>query len=138
MSSTYEEIENLILNAFLSPLFNSFKGVQLVFHTFHLESSHDYLLITEDGSFTEPVARLTGSVLPPTIKAGLFGNFTAQLRFISDFSISYEGFNITFSGNEFHSTKYPEMVPDDISRADNRNILKHGKVKKNIKINKKN
>ncbi|XP_075718053.1 CUB and sushi domain-containing protein 1 [Rhinoderma darwinii] len=73
------------------------KGVQLVFHTFHLESSHDYLLITEDGSFTHPVARLTGSVLPPAIKAGLFGNFTAQLRFISDFSISYEGFNITFS-----------------------------------------
>uniref|UniRef100_G3SQQ0 CUB and Sushi multiple domains 1 n=1 Tax=Loxodonta africana TaxID=9785 RepID=G3SQQ0_LOXAF len=73
------------------------KGVQLIFHTFHLESSHDYLLITEDGSFTEPVARLTGSVLPHTIKAGLFGNFTAQLRFISDFSISYEGFNITFS-----------------------------------------
>ncbi|XP_075058584.1 CUB and sushi domain-containing protein 1 [Mixophyes fleayi] len=73
------------------------KGVQLVFHTFHLESSHDYLLITEDGSFTHPVARLTGSVLPPTIKAGLFGNFTAHLRFISDFSISYEGFNITFS-----------------------------------------
>ncbi|XP_056421690.1 CUB and sushi domain-containing protein 1 isoform X3 [Hyla sarda] len=73
------------------------KGVQLVFHTFHLESSHDYLLITEDGSFTHPVARLTGSVLPPTIKAGLFGNFSAQLRFISDFSISYEGFNITFS-----------------------------------------
>ncbi|KAM9317096.1 CUB and sushi domain-containing protein 1 [Gastrophryne carolinensis] len=73
------------------------KGVQLVFHTFHLESSHDYLLITEDGSFTHPVARLTGSVLPPTIRAGLFGNFTAQLRFVSDFSISYEGFNITFS-----------------------------------------
>ncbi|KAK7807696.1 hypothetical protein U0070_007757 [Myodes glareolus] len=67
------------------------------FHTFHLESSHDYLLITEDGSFSEPVARLTGSVLPHTIKAGLFGNFTAQLRFISDFSISYEGFNITFA-----------------------------------------
>ncbi|XP_012879669.1 PREDICTED: CUB and sushi domain-containing protein 1-like [Dipodomys ordii] len=73
------------------------KGVQMVFHTFHLESSHDYLLITEDGSFSAPVARLTGSVLPHTIKAGLFGNFTAQLRFISDFSISYEGFNITFS-----------------------------------------
>ncbi|XP_033033525.1 CUB and sushi domain-containing protein 1 [Trachypithecus francoisi] len=73
------------------------KGVQMIFHTFHLESSHDYLLITEDGSFSEPVARLSGSVLPHTIKAGLFGNFTAQLRFISDFSISYEGFNITFS-----------------------------------------
>ncbi|KAM5312551.1 CUB and sushi domain-containing protein 1 [Glossophaga mutica] len=73
------------------------KGVQMMFHTFHLESSHDYLLVTEDGSFSEPVARLTGSVLPHSIKAGLFGNFTAQLRFISDFSISYEGFNITFS-----------------------------------------
>ncbi|ELK10063.1 CUB and sushi domain-containing protein 1 [Pteropus alecto] len=73
------------------------KGVQMIFHTFHLESSHDYLLVTEDGSFAEPVARLTGSVLPHAVKAGLFGNFTAQLRFISDFSISYEGFNITFS-----------------------------------------
>ncbi|XDV50778.1 hypothetical protein PO909_019790 [Leuciscus waleckii] len=73
------------------------KGVQLLFHTFHLEDSHDYLLITEDGSFVEPVARLTGSVLPPSIKAGLFGNFSVQLRFVSDFSMSYEGFNITFS-----------------------------------------
>lgn len=73
-------------------------GVQLVFHTFHLEDSHDYLLIMEDGSLNEPVARLTGSVLPPSIKAGLFGNFSAQIRFISDFSMSYEGFNITFSG----------------------------------------
>ncbi|XP_054557111.1 CUB and sushi domain-containing protein 1 [Talpa occidentalis] len=72
------------------------KGVQMMFHTFHLESSHDYLLISEDGSFAAPVARLTGSVLPHTVKAGLFGNFTAQLRFISDFSISYEGFNVTF------------------------------------------
>lgn len=73
-------------------------GVQLVFHTFHLEDSHDYLLVMEDGSLNEPVARLTGSVLPPSIKAGLFGNFSAQIRFISDFSMSYEGFNITFSG----------------------------------------
>lgn len=73
-------------------------GVQMVFHTFHLEDSHDYLLIMEDGSLNEPVARLTGSVLPPSVKAGLFGNFSAQIRFISDFSMSYEGFNITFSG----------------------------------------
>eukprot|EP00062_Callorhinchus_milii_P009370 gi/632953198/ref/XP_007892273.1/ PREDICTED: CUB and sushi domain-containing protein 1 [Callorhinchus milii] len=73
------------------------QGVQLIFHKFHLETSHDYLIVTEDGSFTEPVARLTGSALPPTINAGLFGNYTAQLRFISDFSVSYEGFNITFS-----------------------------------------
>ncbi|XP_053315605.1 CUB and sushi domain-containing protein 1 [Spea bombifrons] len=83
------------------------KGVQLMFHTFHLESSHDYLLITEDGSFTHPVARLTGSVLPQTIKAGLFGNFTAQLRFISDFSISYEGFNITFSEYDLEPCEDP-------------------------------
>uniref|UniRef100_A0A672SV79 Uncharacterized protein n=1 Tax=Sinocyclocheilus grahami TaxID=75366 RepID=A0A672SV79_SINGR len=54
--------------------------VQLLFHTFHLEDSHDYLLITEDGSFTELVARLTGSVLPPSIKAGLFGNFKYRLE----------------------------------------------------------
>ncbi|XP_046885306.1 CUB and sushi domain-containing protein 1-like [Hypomesus transpacificus] len=73
------------------------KGVQMVFHTFHLEENHDYLLITEDGSFTEPVSRVTGSILPPSVKAGLYGNFSAQLRFISDFSMSYEGFNITFS-----------------------------------------
>ncbi|EDM16293.1 rCG60055, isoform CRA_a [Rattus norvegicus] len=73
------------------------KGVQFNFHTFHLEDHHDYLLITENGSFTQPLARLTGSELPSTINAGLYGNFRAQLRFISDFSISYEGFNITFS-----------------------------------------
>ncbi|XP_075438529.1 CUB and sushi domain-containing protein 3 isoform X5 [Ascaphus truei] len=73
------------------------KGVQFTFHTFHLEDLHDYLLITENGSFTQPLARLTGSELPAAINAGLYGNFRAQLRFISDFSISYEGFNITFS-----------------------------------------
>ncbi|MBN3314648.1 CSMD3 protein, partial [Atractosteus spatula] len=73
------------------------KGVQFTFHTFHLEDHHDYLLITENGSFTQPLARLTGSELPAAINAGLYGNFKAQLRFISDFSISYEGFNITFS-----------------------------------------
>uniref|UniRef100_A0A3P9H2P8 CUB and Sushi multiple domains 1 n=1 Tax=Oryzias latipes TaxID=8090 RepID=A0A3P9H2P8_ORYLA len=76
------------------------KGVHLVFHTFHLEENHDYLSITEDGNFLVPVGRLTGSVLPPSVKAGLFGNYSVQLRFISDFSMSYEGFNITFS--EYH------------------------------------
>lgn len=78
-------------------------GVHLAFHTFHLEENHDYLSITEDGNFQVPVARLTGSVLPPSVKAGLFGNFTTQLRFISDFSMSYEGFNITFSGKHRES-----------------------------------
>ncbi|GAB0181747.1 CUB and sushi domain-containing protein 3 [Grus japonensis] len=73
------------------------KGVQFTFYTFHLEDHHDYLLITENGSFTQPLARLTGSELPSPINAGLYGNFRAQLRFISDFSISYEGFNISFS-----------------------------------------
>ncbi|KAJ8267678.1 hypothetical protein COCON_G00128500 [Conger conger] len=74
-----------------------YERVQFSFHTFHLEDHHDYLLITENGSFIQPLARLTGSELPSTINAGLYGNFKAQLRFISDFSISYEGFNITFS-----------------------------------------
>lgn len=82
----------------IHPFIHGSPGVHLVFHTFHLEENHDYLSITEDGNFLVPVARLTGSVLPPSVKAGLFGNFSAQLRFISDFSMSYEGFNITFSG----------------------------------------
>lgn len=73
-------------------------GVQFQFHSFHLEDQHDYLLVTENGSFLQPLARLTGNELPSNINAGLYGNFKAQLRFISDFSISYEGFNITFSG----------------------------------------
>lgn len=80
---------------FVSPI-----GVQFTFNTFHLEDHHDYLLITENRSFVQPLARLTGAELPSPINAGLYGNFKAQLRFISDFSISYEGFNITFSGEE--------------------------------------
>ncbi|TKS88293.1 CUB and sushi domain-containing protein 3 [Collichthys lucidus] len=72
-------------------------GVQFQFNSFHLEDQHDYLLVTENGSFLQPLARLTGNELPSNINAGLYGNFKAQLRFISDFSISYEGFNITFS-----------------------------------------
>lgn len=74
-------------------------GVQFQFNSFHLEDQHDYLLLTENGSFLQPLARLTGSELPGNINAGLYGNFKAQLRFISDFSISYDGFNITFSGS---------------------------------------
>ncbi|XP_068184525.1 CUB and sushi domain-containing protein 1a [Antennarius striatus] len=83
------------------------KGVHLVFHTFHLEENHDYLSIIEDGNFHVPIVRLTGSVLPPSVKAGLFGNFTAQLRFISDFSMSYEGFNITFSEYDLEPCEDP-------------------------------
>ncbi|KAI1231219.1 hypothetical protein IHE44_0008156 [Lamprotornis superbus] len=73
------------------------KGVFFTFHTFHLENGHDYLLITENSSFAQPLQQLTGSQLPAPLSAGLFGNFSAQIRFISDFSMSYEGFNITFS-----------------------------------------
>ncbi|OWK58649.1 CUB and sushi domain-containing protein 1 [Lonchura striata] len=73
------------------------KGVFFTFHTFHLENGHDYLLITENSSFAQPLKQLTGSQLPAPLSAGLFGNFSAQIRFISDFSMSYEGFNITFS-----------------------------------------
>lgn len=74
------------------------QGVQFIFHSFHLEDHHDYLLITENGSFAQPLARLTGSDKPVPVNAGLYGNFKAQLRFISDFSISLQGFNISFSG----------------------------------------
>lgn len=87
-------------------------GVQFNFNTFHLEDHHDYLLITENGSFVQPLARLTGSELPSPINAGLYGNFKAQLRFISDFSISYEGFNITFSGPPF------TRLPDTLTNAE--------------------
>ncbi|XP_034615478.1 CUB and sushi domain-containing protein 3 [Trachemys scripta elegans] len=87
------------------------KGVQFTFHTFHLEDHHDYLLITENGSFTQPLARLTGSELPLAINAGLYGNFRAQLRFISDFSISYEGFNITFSEYNLEPCEDPGIPP---------------------------
>ncbi len=89
---------NFYLSVCLST-YVSLTGVQFQFNSFHLEDQHDYLLVTENGSFLQPLARLTGNELPSNINAGLYGNFKAQLRFISDFSISYEGFNITFSGN---------------------------------------
>lgn len=85
-------------------------GVQFQFNSFHLEDQHDYLLVTENGSFLQPLARLTGNELPSNINAGLYGNFKAQLRFISDFSISYEGFNITFSGNSLGS-RHVALLP---------------------------
>lgn len=76
--------------------------MQFTFHTFHLESPHDQLLVSENGSFARPLWSLTGASLPPPLNAGLFGNVTAQLRLLSDFSVSYEGFNITFSGTLPH------------------------------------
>ncbi|XP_061452290.1 CUB and sushi domain-containing protein 2 isoform X5 [Rhineura floridana] len=85
------------------------KGVFFTFHTFHLESGHDYLFITENGSFSQPLKQLTGSRLPAPFSAGLFGNFSAQIRFISDFSISYEGFNITFSEYDLEPCDEPEV-----------------------------
>ncbi|KAJ8268254.1 hypothetical protein COCON_G00134260 [Conger conger] len=87
------------------------KGVQFTFHTFHLESPHDHLLVTENGSFSAPLWRLTGSTLPPPLSAGLFGNFTAQIRFLSDFSVSYEGFNITFSEYDLEPCEDPGVPP---------------------------
>uniref|UniRef100_A0A6Q2X998 CUB and Sushi multiple domains 2 n=1 Tax=Esox lucius TaxID=8010 RepID=A0A6Q2X998_ESOLU len=87
------------------------KGVQFTFHTFHLESPHDHLLVTENSSFSEPLWRLTGSTLPPTLSAGLYGNYTAQIRFLSDFSVSYEGFNITFSEYDLEPCEDPGVPP---------------------------
>uniref|UniRef100_A0AAQ4PEB5 CUB and Sushi multiple domains 3a n=1 Tax=Gasterosteus aculeatus aculeatus TaxID=481459 RepID=A0AAQ4PEB5_GASAC len=83
------------------------KGVQFTFYSFHLEDHHDYLLITENGSFAQPLARLTGSERPSPVNAGLYGNFKAQLRFISDFSISLQGFNISFSEYDLEPCQDP-------------------------------
>ncbi|CAL8260982.1 unnamed protein product, partial [Boreogadus saida] len=83
------------------------KGVQFTFYSFHLEDHHDYLLITENGSFSRPLARLTGSERPAPVNAGLYGNFKAQLRFISDFSISLQGFNISFSEYDLEPCEDP-------------------------------
>ncbi|XP_058232392.1 CUB and sushi domain-containing protein 3 isoform X1 [Hemibagrus wyckioides] len=83
------------------------KGVQFTFHAFHLEDHHDYLLVTENGSFAQPLARLTGSQRPLTLNAGLYGNFRAQLRFISDFSISFHGFNISFAEYDLEPCEDP-------------------------------
>uniref|UniRef100_A0AAY4CTR7 CUB and Sushi multiple domains 3a n=1 Tax=Denticeps clupeoides TaxID=299321 RepID=A0AAY4CTR7_9TELE len=97
LSPGYPEMYPSSLNCTWTVEVSHGKGVQFTFNTFHLEDHHDYLLITENGSFVQPLARLTGPELPAPINAGLYGNFKAQLRFISDFSISYAGFNITFS-----------------------------------------
>ncbi|XP_072548530.1 CUB and sushi domain-containing protein 3 isoform X2 [Salminus brasiliensis] len=83
------------------------KGVRFTFHAFHLEDHHDYLLLTENGSFAQPLARLTGSQRPPALNAGLYGNFRAQLRFISDFSISFHGFNISFAEYDLEPCEDP-------------------------------
>lgn len=99
--SIYVNISSLFSDVFSSNAWLSYfllQGVQFTFHSFHLEDHHDYLLITENGSFAQPLARLTGSERPAPVNAGLYGNFKAQLRFISDFSISLQGFNISFSG----------------------------------------
>ncbi|XP_019343511.2 CUB and sushi domain-containing protein 2 isoform X1 [Alligator mississippiensis] len=93
------------------------KGVFFTFHTFHLENGHDYLLITENGSFTQPLKQLTGSRLPAPLSAGLFGNFSAQIRFISDFSMSYEGFNITFSEYDLEPCDEPEVPAYSIRKG---------------------
>ncbi|XP_075409854.1 CUB and sushi domain-containing protein 2 isoform X3 [Tenrec ecaudatus] len=93
------------------------KGVFFTFHTFHLESGHDYLLITENGSFAQPLKQLTGSRLPAPISAGLYGNFTAQVRFVSDFSMSYEGFNITFSEYDLEPCEEPEVPAYSIRKG---------------------
>ncbi|MEE6484219.1 hypothetical protein FKM82_013795 [Ascaphus truei] len=93
------------------------KGVFFSFHTFHLESGHDYLLITENGSFSQPLQRLTGSRLPAPVSAGLYGNFTAQIRLISDFSMSYEGFNITFSEYDLEPCDEPEVPAYSIRKG---------------------
>uniref|UniRef100_A0A8C3UBV4 CUB and Sushi multiple domains 2 n=1 Tax=Catharus ustulatus TaxID=91951 RepID=A0A8C3UBV4_CATUS len=96
---------------------NNLNCVFFTFHTFHLENGHDYLLITENSSFAQPLQQLTGSRLPAPLSAGLFGNFSAQIRFISDFSMSYEGFNITFSEYDLEPCEEPEVPAYSIRKG---------------------
>ncbi|KAM6968265.1 CUB and sushi domain-containing protein 3-like [Aplochiton taeniatus] len=107
LSPGYPELYPSSLNCTWSVEVSHGKGVQFTFHSFHLEDHHDYLLITENGSFVQPLARLTGSEPPPPLNAGLYGNFKAQLRFISDFSISMQGFNISFSEYDLEPCEDP-------------------------------
>ncbi|XP_028834623.1 CUB and sushi domain-containing protein 3-like isoform X3 [Denticeps clupeoides] len=107
LSPGFPELYPNSLNCTWTVEVNHGKGVQFTFHMFHLEDHHDYLLLTENGSFVQPLARLTGSQRPPPINAGLFGNFRAQLRFISDFSISFQGFNISFSEYDLEPCEDP-------------------------------
>lgn len=116
---TATKFSNICCQKGHGPFFLSFSGVQFTFHTFHLESPHDHLLVTENGSFSQPLWRLTGSTLPTPLSAGLFGNYTAQIRFLSDFSVSYEGFNITFSGeNGFSKSKHWEREKEGTEEND--------------------
>ncbi|KAM7420375.1 hypothetical protein PAMA_014883 [Pampus argenteus] len=107
LSPGYPELYPNSLNCTWTVEVSHGKGVQFIFHSFHLEDHHDYLLITENGSFALPLARLTGSERPAPVNAGLYGNFKAQLRFISDFSISLQGFNISFSEYDLEPCQDP-------------------------------
>ncbi|XP_051920530.1 CUB and sushi domain-containing protein 3-like isoform X1 [Hippocampus zosterae] len=107
LSPGYPELYPNSLNCTWTVEVSHGKGVQFTFHSFHLEDHHDYLLITENGSFVQPLARLTGSDRPAPVNAGLYGNFKAQLRFISDFSISLQGFNISFSEYDLEPCQDP-------------------------------
>uniref|UniRef100_A0A671XBF2 CUB and Sushi multiple domains 3 n=1 Tax=Sparus aurata TaxID=8175 RepID=A0A671XBF2_SPAAU len=107
LSPGYPELYSNSLNCTWTVEVSHGKGVQFTFHSFHLEDHHDYLLITENGSFAQPLARLTGSERPAPVNAGLYGNFKAQLRFISDFSISLQGFNISFSEYDLEPCQDP-------------------------------
>ncbi|CAG12911.1 unnamed protein product, partial [Tetraodon nigroviridis] len=107
LSPGYPELYSNSLNCTWTVEVSHGKGVQFIFYSFHLEDHHDYLLITENGSFAQPLARLTGSDKPGPVNAGLYGNFRAQLRFISDFSISLQGFNISFSEYDLEPCQNP-------------------------------
>ncbi|TNN72286.1 CUB and sushi domain-containing protein 3 [Liparis tanakae] len=94
----------------LSPLVGSLNGTQVPQFLFS-SSNFLYLLFTTDNSRSNAGFKILyeSNELPSNINAGLYGNFKAQLRFISDFSISYEGFNITFSEYTLEPCEDPGM-----------------------------
>ncbi len=70
-------------------------NVRLTFNTFNVESGWDYLYVYDGNSTAAPLlATLSGTTLPPVFTAN---NGSLTLRFTSDVSFNYAGFNATIS-----------------------------------------
>ncbi|XP_070564555.1 cubilin-like [Ptychodera flava] len=70
------------------------RQIRLTFNSFRLESGYDFLYVGEGTDpYSTPILTLTGSDLPEIYISG--GN-TVWLRFESDWTTAYPGFNITY------------------------------------------
>lgn len=89
-------------------------SLTLTFNSFNLESFYDYLYIYDGTNATAPLlGQYTGNTLPPTFVSSSGAFF---IEFYSDFSITYSGFEATWSGNAIGtppaaSFSYAPIVP---------------------------